>query len=95
MSGPAEDLKREQERLGRQLVVREAISLLTERDPEATQMLRVLGPEYLDRPIFVHGHSGKIRDVRPGVVPAAELNQPQGLAPHHPLTYVRIEADES
>jgi hypothetical protein len=93
MRGPAEELKREHQRLGRQLTVREAIAFLDRRDPEAAHLLRELGAEYLERPIFVHGESGRIRTVRPGEVHGtAHSLTPQ---PGHPLTYVRIEADEA
>lgn len=84
MSGPADELKREHVRLGRQLTVTEAIPFLRRRDPEAAEMLRALGPEYQDRPIFVHGGSGHIHDVRPGRVSF----EPIAAA----LTYVRLDA---
>jgi hypothetical protein len=93
MRGPAEELKREHQRLGRQLTVREAIAFLDGRDPEAAHLLRELAAEYLDRPIFIHGESGKIRTVRPGEVygTGAGVKPLQG----HPLTYVRIETEET
>ena len=85
MSRPADELKKEHVRLGRQLSVREAIPFLDARDPEAAAMLRALGEEFLDRPVFVHGGSGQIRQVQPGAV---------GFEPLAPkLTYVRIDAD--
>jgi hypothetical protein len=67
MSGPADELKQEHVRLGRQLTVREAIPFLEGRNAEAAAMLRALGEDYLDRPIFVRGNSGQIRDVRPAL----------------------------
>jgi hypothetical protein len=94
MRGPADELKREHERLGRQMTVREAIPFLESRDAEAAHMLRALGVDYLDRPIFVHGESGRIREVRPCAVPSTEPNRPDVATVGHALTYVRIEADE-
>ena len=85
MSGPADELKQEHVRLGRQLTVREAIPFLEARDGEAAAMLRALGQDFLDRPVFVHGGKGQIRDVQPGTVAF------EPLAPR--LTYVRIDAD--
>ena len=67
MSGPADELKKEHVRLGRQLTVREAIPFLEGRDAEAAAMLRALGGDYLDRPIFVRSTTGQIRGVKPGL----------------------------
>jgi hypothetical protein len=93
MRGPAEELKREHQRLGRQLTVREAIAFLESRDAEAAHLLKELGSEYLERPIFIHGESGRIRTVRPGEV----YGTSSGVTPlkGHPLTYVRIETDDA
>jgi hypothetical protein len=85
MPGPADELKREHVRLGRQLTVHEAIPFLDERDPDAAQRLRALGPEYQRRPVFVDGGSGRIRGVTP-----AEVALGRPIAP--PFTYVRIDA---
>jgi hypothetical protein len=83
VTGPADELKREHVRLGRQLSVREAIPFLAGRDPEAAAMLRELGDDFLDRPVFVHGDSGQIKEVKPGAL---------GLEPlAKNLTYVRID----
>jgi hypothetical protein len=85
MSGPAEELKQEHVRRGRQLTVREAIPFLEDRDAEAAAMLRTLGPDFLERPIFVQGHGGHIREVKPASVPLASAQRQ--------LTYVRIQAE--
>jgi hypothetical protein len=86
MPGPADELKREHVRLGRQLTVDEAIPFLDERDPDAAAKLRALGPEYQRRPIFVDGQSGLIRRVTPAEVP---LGRPPVSGA---LKYVHIDA---
>jgi hypothetical protein len=84
MSGPADELKKVHVRLGRQLTVREAIRFLENRCADVAAKLRALGAAYLDRPVFVDGSSGRIRDV---ALATARL---EPIA--HSLTYVRLDA---